>query len=108
MKAKSKADRLSVRLVHMEILLALALLGVVFLTAAHSDTVSARQQMATTIRYIREQCNRYNRIELASETKSLMRVMSKPTRSPARWRRTAKRARRFQSMRRWDMSPGWL
>lgn len=43
MKAKSKADRLSVRLVHMEILLALALLGVVFLTAAHSDTVSARQ-----------------------------------------------------------------
>lgn len=59
----------------MEILLALALLGVVFLTAAHSDTVSARQQMATTIRYIREQCNRYNRIELASETKSLMRVM---------------------------------
>ena len=75
MKAKSKADRLSVRLVHMEILLALALLGVVFLTAAHSDTVSARQQMATTIRYIQEQCNRYNRIELASETKSLMRVM---------------------------------
>ena len=75
MKAKSKADRLSVRLVHMEILLALALLGVVFLTAVHSDTVSARQQMATTIRYIREQCNRYNRIELASETKSLMRVM---------------------------------
>lgn len=52
MKAKSKADRLSVRLVHMEILLALALLGVVFLTAAHSDTVSARQQMATTIQYI--------------------------------------------------------
>ena len=46
-----------------------------FLTAAHSDTVSARQQMATTIRYIQEQCNRYNRIELASETKSLMRVM---------------------------------
>ena len=75
MKAKSKADRPSVRLVHMEILLALALLGVVFLTAAHSDTVSARQQMATTIRYIREQCNRYNRIELASETKSLMRVI---------------------------------
>ena len=75
MKAKSKADRLSVRLVHMEILLALALLGVVFLTAAHSDTVSARQQMATTIQYIQEQCNRYNRIELASETKSLMRVM---------------------------------
>ena len=75
MKAKSKADWLSVRLVHMEILLALALLGVVFLTAAHSDTVSARQQMATTIRYIWEQCNRYNRIELASETKSLMRVM---------------------------------
>ena len=75
MKAKSKADWLSVRLVHMEILLALALLGVVFLTAAHSDTVSARQQMATTIQYIQEQCNRYNRIELASETKSLMRVM---------------------------------
>ena len=75
MKAKSKADRLSVRLAYMEILLALALLGAVFLTAAHSDMVSARQQMAATVQYIREQCNRYNRIELASETKSLMRVM---------------------------------
>ena len=97
----------------MEILLALALLGVVFLTAAHSDTVSARQQMATTIRYIREQCNRYNRIELASETRPLpaapaSRSRRASARSPARWRRTAKRARRFQSMRRWDMSPGWL
>lgn len=39
MKAKSKADRLSVRLVHMEILLALALLGVVFLTAADRKSV---------------------------------------------------------------------
>ena len=75
MKAKSKADRPSVRLAYMEILLALALLGAVFLTAAHSDMVSARQQMAATVQYIREQCNRYNRIELASETKSLMRVM---------------------------------
>ena len=75
MKAKSKADRPSVRLAYMEILLVLALLGAVFLTAAHSDMVSARQQMAATVQYIREQCNRYNRIELASETKSLMRVM---------------------------------
>lgn len=75
MKAKSKADRVSLRLLHIEVLLALALLGGVFLAAAHSDMTAARQQMATTVQYVKEQCNRYNRIELASETKSLMRVM---------------------------------
>ena len=75
MKAKSKTDRISIRLIHIEVLLALALLGGVFLAAAHSDMTAARQQMATTVQYVKEQCNRYNRIELASETKSLMRVV---------------------------------
>ena len=75
MKAKSRADRVSIRPIHMEVLLALALLGSVFLVATHSDLVSARQQMAMTVQYVKEQCNRYNRIELASETKSLMRVL---------------------------------
>ncbi len=31
--------------------------------------------MLTTAQYVQEQCNRYDRIELADETKSLMRVM---------------------------------
>ena len=72
---KRKTDRVSVRLIHIEVLLGLVLLGGVFLAASHSDMVAAQHLMATTAIYVREQCNRYNRIDLASETKSLMRVM---------------------------------
>ena len=75
MKAKSRADRVSIRLVHIEVLLAFALLGGVFLAAAHSDMTAARQMMMTTAKYVKEQCNRYDRIGLASETKSLMRIV---------------------------------
>lgn len=74
MKAERKTDGGSVRLIHVEVLLAIVLLGSVFLTATHSDMLSARQMMTTTAQYVKEQCNRYMRIKLASETKSLMRM----------------------------------
>lgn len=74
MKAERKTDRVSVRLIYVEVLLAIVLLGGVFLTATNSDMLSARQMMMTTAQYVKEQCNQYMRINLASETKSLMRV----------------------------------
>ena len=75
MREKRKIDRVFLRLLHIEVLIGVLLLGGVFLAVTHSDMVSARQLMVTTVQYVKEQCGRYNRIELASETKSLMRVL---------------------------------
>lgn len=72
---KRKADRVSIRILHIEVLLGLVLAVGVFLTAAHLDREAAHQMMMTTAQYVKEQCNRYDRIDLADETKSLMRVI---------------------------------
>ena len=72
---KRKADRVSIRILHIEVLLGLVLAVGVFLTAAHLDMEAAHQMMMTTAQYVKEQCNRYDRIDLADETKSLMRVI---------------------------------
>ena len=72
---KRKADRVSIRILHIEVLLGLVLAVGVFLTAAHLDMEAAHQMMMTTAQYVKEQCNRYDRIDLAGETKSLMRVI---------------------------------
>ena len=37
--------------------------------------LEAEERLSSTVNYIKEQCNRYTRIELASETKSLMRII---------------------------------
>lgn len=68
---KRKADRVSIRILHIEVLLGLVLAVGVFLTAAHLDMEAAHQMMMTTAQYVKEQCNRYDRIDLADETKSL-------------------------------------
>ena len=57
------------------ILLGILMLAVVAFISIRSDLASAQRMLATNANYIKEQCNRYARIELASETKSLMRVM---------------------------------
>lgn len=72
---KRKADRVSIRILHIEVLLGLVLAVGVFLTAAYLDMEAAHQMMMTTAQYVKEQCNRYDRIDLADETKSLMRVI---------------------------------
>ena len=57
------------------ILLGALLVTAAFLTAMRSDMDAAQRTLLTTAGYVREQCDRYARIELATETKSLMRVI---------------------------------
>ena len=52
----------------------LLLLCVSFL-AARSDMTAAQKQLSETVDNIKEQCNGYERLSLASETKSLMRII---------------------------------
>ena len=87
---KRKADRVSIRILHIEVLLGLVLAVGVFLTAAHLDREAAHQMMMTTAQYVKEQCNRYDRIDLADETKSLMRVIQSA--GPMSWRKTRRAA----------------
>ncbi len=63
------------RRVLVRLLLGLVLLAAVFFLAVRSDMAAAQRMLETTADYIKEQCNRYARIELASETKSLMRIV---------------------------------
>ena len=56
-------------------LLGFLILAVVAILSIRSDMASTQHLLSTTTTYIKEQCNRYARIELAAETKSLMRVM---------------------------------
>lgn len=59
----------------IQLLVGLLLLGTVFLIVTRSDFVNAQRSMIETVRYVKEQFGRYNRIDLASETKSLMRII---------------------------------
>ena len=61
--------------VYAPFLLGFLILAVVGFLAIQADMASTQRLLSTTTTYIKEQCNRYARIELAAETKSLMRVM---------------------------------
>ena len=74
MISKVKTKRLR-RHITGQLFLGLAILLGVLCAAVHSDLASTRKMMADTTSYIKEQCNRYARIELAAETKSLMRMI---------------------------------
>ena len=63
------------RAVLLSFLLGVAILLFVGLLSIRSDMASTERLLATTTTYIKEQCNRYARIELAAETKSLMRLI---------------------------------
>lgn len=43
--------------------------------SAHSDLQNAEKQFEDTISYVKEQCTGYDNLNLATEAKSLMRVM---------------------------------
>lgn len=43
--------------------------------AVHVDVRSAKRTLTSTVSYIKEQCNQYERLNLASETKSMMRII---------------------------------
>ena len=53
----------------------LLMLGGVLIFSAHSDLKNAEKQFEDTISYVKEQCTGYDNLNLASETKSLMRMM---------------------------------
>lgn len=75
MPGKKLAGRGIRRHVLVTILLGAVLVTAAFLTALRSDMDAAQRTLLTTAGYVREQCDRYARIELATETKSLMRVI---------------------------------
>lgn len=53
----------------------LLLLGGVLGVSAHSDLQNTEKQFEDTVSYVKEQCTGYDNLNLASETKSLMRMM---------------------------------
>lgn len=59
----------------LQLLMGLVVLIAVFIYTTHADMNATREVLVTTTGYIKEQCNRYARIELAAETKSLMRMI---------------------------------
>ena len=69
---KNKSNRL---LYTLEVLLGVVLMGGVFLIAAHMDVRSAKRTLTSTVSYIKKQCNQYEQLNLASETKSMMRII---------------------------------
>ena len=73
MKNKVKSTRR--RIWPLELFFGLLLICGTFFFAARKDMSEAEEHLSSTVNYIKEQCNRYTRIELASETKSLMRII---------------------------------
>ncbi len=63
------------RRVLLSLLVGAGLLAAVLFLAARSDISHAQQTMSSTAGYVWTQCGRYDRIELATQTKSLMRVI---------------------------------
>ena len=63
------------RILFLQILLGVLLLGGVFLLAVNEDIAATQRTMVNTVNYVKEQCNRYSRIGLADESKSLMRIV---------------------------------
>ena len=59
----------------VELLIGILILIVVFISSTRADISRAEDKLLDDVNYIKEQCNSYNRLNLASETKSLMRVM---------------------------------
>lgn len=57
------------------VLAGLLILNSVLALSAHSDLQNAEKQFEDTISYVKEQCTGYDNLNLASETKSLMRMM---------------------------------
>ena len=75
MKNKEKTTGKRIRLWPLEALLGILLIGGVFVIATNADMRETERHLSATVSYIKEQCNQYNRMNLASETKSLMRII---------------------------------
>ncbi len=58
-----------------QLLLGIVIMAIAAFLAVQADMAGTQRLLSTTTGYIKEQCNRYARIELAAETKSLMRII---------------------------------
>ncbi len=59
----------------LAVMIGIVLLVFTFITSTRSDMETTEKQLLDTVNYIKKQCATYNSLNLASETKSLMRVM---------------------------------
>lgn len=75
MKNKKKPPCMNIKLCLLEILIGILLAGVVLILSTKNDMARTEETLKTNVKYIKEQCNNYNRLNLASETRSLMRVI---------------------------------
>lgn len=75
MKLKKSSGYLSYRIWALEIVSGIILLCLAFWISMHADISNAAQRLSSTVNYVKEQCNNNQKMELASETKSLMRIM---------------------------------
>ena len=75
MENKKRIPRRKLRLWPLEILAGILLLTVVFVVSSNGDITRTEKELQEKVNYIKEQCNNYNRLNLASETKSLMRII---------------------------------
>ena len=75
MTESARARRLRWHFWGVAVLIGLVLLGGIFAVSAQTDYEAAHGRFLETINYIKEQCAGYDNLNLASETKSLMRVI---------------------------------
>lgn len=74
MKTSVKKDK-RIKIWVIEIIIAVALGVSVFFFASRSDMRNAGERLHSTVSYIKKQCSNMQKLNLASETKSLMRVV---------------------------------
>lgn len=58
----------------VRILDGILLLGIVLAIASNADMVATTEQLTTTVEYLKDQCNNSVLRDMASETKSLLRI----------------------------------
>nr|WP_294652169.1 response regulator [uncultured Blautia sp.] len=75
MKSKRKSARRHRRIWVLELHIGILVIGSAFFVATRKDMSEAEEHLSSTVNYVKEQCNRYTCIDLASETKSLMRII---------------------------------
>ena len=75
MTENARTRRLQWHFWGVTVLIGLVILGGIFMVSVQADRAAACSRFLETISYIKEQCSGYDNLNLASETKSLMRVI---------------------------------
>ena len=75
MQNKKRSRRRQRHDLAVEILIGVLLICVVFYMASRKDMDDTEKNLSKTVNYIKDQCNNYDRLNLASETKSLLRII---------------------------------